>query len=368
MGCGVNKVSVLFTGLIRDESLFYKSVNLVLNMQKKSVVRDVHAVLWSDELKKHPDACKYLEDNFVKVSFVDSIEQDYLFEAQGGNGIKQLYSIKSGLESFLDEEFVLKTRFDILFSERKFKGIVNTYLKSCEVSSNSEKYKILSPGASVVRPFSFIDWYYLGNVKELKKNLNIDYESLRKIFYRYNKIGLRTSLGAGMWQFVNGFLEENNVVSEYIFLAPFFEKRSPFFKKTMSWAYGNENFLKLVAFYWKVIDQRFIIDQPSGVLFYSKGKVMDNLFYSKKNSIDYFSLSKNIIKKKYFRKKILNTYMYDFSLMNNLELMEDDLSINLCVLMDMSEEELGRASFIQDFVMFLRNEVDSKLADLVMKV
>lgn len=294
-----NSKGILFLGLIRNTEYFYKSINLAISMREKFIIKNIYSVIWESDAINHPDEIKFLEKNDVIFIIIKDIEDQPLLEGINGSGMKVLHSISKGLEICEENQNILKTRYDVLFTKKTIESLLRTDIAYEE---GLFKSKILVPAAHLSKPYFFIDWFFYSDKSTLKTITNVPIKRLIKPAEIFQSFGMNR-IGFGTWQYISGFAAYSPLVEAYMMICPFFiaQKRSPRFREHMRRSLKTKSFIYLLYSYFLNINKNILIFPPKDIAFYSRWakSKQDNIFFHgkySKNKPNYSFYKANIFK------------------------------------------------------------------------
>jgi len=344
----MKKVDVLFTGLIRKNEVFKKSIKDLTLMRKKGVVDKIILSTWDYEVENNPEMVKFLEKN--KVLVIGSKEPKYFSFGTIG---QQMKAMETGLKKISSNKFVLKTRTDIyinpnflrmLFKEKEELLKIINHLPN----GNIFKYKIWIPWFEITKPFYISDECFFGYHQDMEKLINYD--------LMYDK---KYNLGKGIShirRFIHPFLEKYPILfkslEEYkeeeiiqrgwnhgtlgkllkLYRFKIFKKiglkiRFQVLKKKLK----KQAYLDCLAAYYSILYGHFYVDSAS---FPNQITFMD---YSKPSKLDSYNLEANFSIEKIKKDMSGQIYCYDNELISNLfnkKIKKTEISIRLMKTID----------------------------------
>jgi hypothetical protein len=98
---------VVIAGLVRDEAVFARQLDVLVDWRKKQLVEGVVYCTWIDELSKYPGIASFLGNQDIPV--VEVAEPTLRLE---GHILHQMTSLHYGLQLVPDGTYVFRTRPD----------------------------------------------------------------------------------------------------------------------------------------------------------------------------------------------------------------------------------------------------------------
>jgi len=324
----VNKVDVIFTGLLRETGLLMKSIRDLNLLKDKNLVDKIIFSTWYGELEKNEDMKRFFSENKVVV-----VESEEPKERGHGSIWCQMLALEKGLNSLEKNNFVLKTRTDVyikteflekLFNRQKKFDIVNDLPKG-----NVFEKKIWVVWFELTRPFYMADECFFGKRDDLKKLVNYD-----KSFDTVHKVGPGL---AHIRRFIHPFLKQYPILESSLgkhnphsplrikltnFSSKYFDLRkiTPLRKlnearrfKSLKNKLKNQEYLDCLAAYYSILHSHFYVDGnsfPKQITFQEASspsveidlKIIDNNFDKRKERLKYGG----------------QIYVYSTELINNL--------------------------------------------------
>lgn len=294
--------SILFLGLIRNIDCFYKNIKVAVNLRNQNIIKNIYCVIWESDARKHKNELRFLENNNIIFCIEKDIKDEPLLEGKGGSGMKVLYSIRKGLEMCNVEEKILKTRFDLVFTEQIIKSILLTDLSNRD-KDKCLKTKLLVPGMHFSKPYFFLDWFYYSDCATLRKMVDLPIDKIRRSAKLFQKLNIKLEVGLGTWQFIGPFAECSPLVDAYMMICPFFinQKKSKRFRAHIKKSLVTKSFLTLIFNYFINVKKNIIIYPPKGISFFTRRSnfKQDNQFYYgryKRNKPNFLIYKSNIFK------------------------------------------------------------------------
>tara|TARA_B100001093_G_C26852721_1_gene1025884 strand:- start:32 stop:1045 length:1014 start_codon:yes stop_codon:yes gene_type:complete len=267
---------IIINGLVRDENILFNSLktyNLLISekiVDKILFVTDIHLKTDGNNIPVgsaiNNNVRKKLIENNVEILEIDnlSIEDvekiDPKIQQRPRNSLRKntitglslwrpMFSLKKALEYIPQNSFVLKTRTDVSISYNLLKKIFTQYIIPNK-NTSLLKYKIWSTGFNEKELFYIMDFSFAGYRDDLLKTTHMN--------GIYLKWGDKSPSGVNnfntLW-WVDIFIKEFPKIKDYI------EKyvvNPPVIKQ-----YKEKLYYECIAYYYKKIDEYFIID--SGV-------------------------------------------------------------------------------------------------------
>lgn len=315
--------NVIFTGLIRDEVVFRRSIEEMAKLCDKKKLNKIILSTWDYELSNYPDLRNFLESKKVKI-----LELKEPSDRGNGNIWCQMLSLEKGLNFLSNKKsFVLKTRPDVyinmdflsyLFGNNKEKLKIINHLPKGDIF----KYKIWVPNFELKIPFYLADICFFGYYDDMKKMVN------------YNEYDSKINKITHIRRFVNPFREKypemfnpkkifSGVETIEIFgkklkdlnliirkpLKFFFWKRAFYkYKKLLE----DEQYLEYLGKYYYLVNSHFYVDSLS---FKNQVKIRED-YQINKRIINNLNFKINFFKK-FKTKELEQSFIYDEILLNN---------------------------------------------------
>ncbi len=166
--------TILFTGLVRNESLFIDKLQKCLSLRAEGFISNIIVSTWRGELKRYPRLRNVISESNVLV--VNSEEPNLKLP---GHLLHQMKAFYVGLSVCEDNAYVYKMRsdigtFDVPSVTRILKG---DYCYSVDASGGWPKFfseRIVIESALVCHPFYMNDIQFYGAKPDLLKMVNCD--------------------------------------------------------------------------------------------------------------------------------------------------------------------------------------------------
>lgn len=264
---------VLINGLIRDINSFYKSLNIYIKLRELKIIDEIYLSIDKEILKDGNNIPignslneeiknKLINDN-IKVIEIENltIEQikkiDPIIENRPRNKLRKntltglslwrpMYSLKKSLEQLEKNSYILKTRPDVIISEKLLKKIFNEYKVKLEDDELLE-YKIWSTGFNEKELLYIMDFSFAGKREDLLKTTHMNGEFL--------KWGNKSPTGVNnfntIW-WIDIFHKKYDLIQKYY--------ETYVNDKSIIQTYNEELYKKCMKLYYNILDKYFIIN------------------------------------------------------------------------------------------------------------
>ena len=179
-----SSIDVLFTGLIREHDVFKKSLNELVELRKRGLVREIILSTWKGEPSKYSDMLKLFQTARVKIIEDEQPAinahspyykgKDYIWH--------QMKALENGLKNVDENRFVLKTRSDVYINPKFIEKLALEKEELLKIKKDLPKgnvfrYKVWVPWFELTKPFFMADESFFGSKEDLQKlyNYNQDY-------------------------------------------------------------------------------------------------------------------------------------------------------------------------------------------------
>jgi len=246
-----NNIAVVFTGLVREEELFKKSIIDFYNLKKEGLLEKIAISTWKDEIDKY----KGLRD-FLTSHNVEMIETDEP-KIHGPSHIWcQMKTLDEALNKISDDFYVLKTRPDVYINPKFVKKLFLEKNHLLKINSNA-KYNIFSNkiwliSASLDAPFYIIDICFFGKCRDLKLMVNYNTIYDEKYNFDIHKVHIR--------RFMEPFRDKFSIF-DYCFKnnGGIFGK-GPCRAELFNYKAKNDFFIRVFLTYYYILDTYFYIN------------------------------------------------------------------------------------------------------------
>lgn len=264
---------VLINGLIRDVDYFYKSLNIYIKLRNLKIIDEIYLSIDKEILKDGNNIpignClneeiknKLINDNINIIEIENlTIEQikkiDPIIENRPRNKLRKntltglslwrpMYSLKKSLEQLEPNSYILKTRPDVIISEKLLKKIFNEYKVKLENDELLE-YKIWSSGFNEKELLYIMDFSFAGKREDLLKTTHMNGTFL--------KWGNKSPTGVNnfntIW-WIDIFRKKYDIIQKY------YEKYVN--DKCIIQTYNEELYKNCMKLYYNILDKYFIIN------------------------------------------------------------------------------------------------------------
>lgn len=160
---------LLVTGLLRRKQDFEETLKSYEELRSSGVISDVYFSSWEERVTK--DDLAFLKDHDVK-----AILDNEPSNIGPGSVYAQVRSLSNGLKQINDNEFVFKTRTDVIAKPSLLKAVYEKKESGdFEIEDNSFfESKVWLNAFEVTKPFYVEDTVYAGLCSDLKKLVNED--------------------------------------------------------------------------------------------------------------------------------------------------------------------------------------------------
>ena len=179
---------------------------------------------------------------------------------------RPMYSLKKALEYIHQDSFVLKTRTDVIISYNLLEKIFTQYIVPNE-NQSLLKYKIWSSGFNENEMFYIMDFAFAGHRDDLLKTTHMN--------GIYLKWGNKSPTGVNnfntLWWvdiFINDFPKIKDYIEKYVDSPPVIKQRD------------EKLYYECIAYYYKIIDEYFIIDSGINKFMISQSWGQKHIFNS----------------------------------------------------------------------------------------
>jgi hypothetical protein len=166
--------NIIFTGLIRTEDRFKKSISDFIELRKDNLVNQIIFSTWIGQLDKYDTLREFLEEN--KIQIVESNSPSIC----KGSFLQQSKSLHCGLDAIKDKSLMIfKTRTDLYIQKKALIDIFKMDLNLDKNISFVFEKKIWLPWFEITKPFYLADECFLAAYNDAKKlvNYNMIYDS-----------------------------------------------------------------------------------------------------------------------------------------------------------------------------------------------
>lgn len=267
---------IIINGLVRNENILFKSLKIYNLLINEKIIDKILFVI-DKNLKTdgnnspigntiNNNLRKKLIENNVEILEIEnlSVEDvekiDPIIKQRPRNTLRkntltglslwrQMYSLKKALEYIPQNSFVLKTRTDVAISYNLLKKIFTQYIIPNK-NLSLLKYKIWSTGFNEKELFYIMDFSFAGYRDDLLKTTHMN-----GIYLKWgNKSPTGVTNFNSLWWldiFINDFPKIKDYIQKYVINPPVIKQ------------YKEKLYYECIAYYYKKIDEYFIID--SGV-------------------------------------------------------------------------------------------------------
>ncbi|WP_282177111.1 hypothetical protein [Vibrio nereis] len=206
---------ILFTGLIRDESLFLSKLELSLKLKSEGLIGSVIFSTWIGEVNKYPKV-----HSFIKRNSIVLVENQEPNIKTTGYIMHQMKSLYFGMKFIPEKDFLYKMRPDLgSFNIDLVRDILKNKSRLL-INANQEnifRSKVVIDGGFLTHPFYMNDIQFFGAREDIQKMVNFD----MKYEVVYNDVS----------------------PEQYFYIAPFIEKFDifkTFFSMNQGLMHGDE--------------------------------------------------------------------------------------------------------------------------------
>ena len=162
-------INIIFTGLIRTEDRFKKSISDFVKLKSKGLINQIILSTWVNELDNYKELRTYLIENNIKI--VESTPPSQC----KGSFLHQSKSLHCGLDSIEDKSLMIfKTRADLYIEPDALVEIMNLDLTIDKNNPNIFEKKVWLPWFEISKPFYLADECFFATFNDMNKLVNYD--------------------------------------------------------------------------------------------------------------------------------------------------------------------------------------------------
>lgn len=243
-------IKVIFTGLVRDQELFVKSIKDLVKFRHENMVDEIIFSTWIGEIDKYDGLRHAL-----------AVYDCHLVEGEPppgspGNIWHQMKSLYLGLELIKDNSYCLKTRADLFIKPEFIRKLISDkdYLNiSLQDDYNPifEK-KVWIPYFEITKPFYMADECFFGRTIDIKKLVNLDasYDVLYNIDCGITHIR----------RFIHPFVQKMPFLKQYLKYAAYSGHSTPFRFEILQHNLESSFYLRCLAIYYRILHTHFRVE------------------------------------------------------------------------------------------------------------
>jgi hypothetical protein len=163
---------VVIAGLVRDEAIFARQLEVLVDWRKKQLIEGVVYSTWINELSKYPNIASFLVKQDIAI--VEIAEPTLQLE---GHILHQMTSLHYGLQLVPDQTYVFRTRPDMRLTHEMQDFLRNEPSLALGAPDDwpeifEERLVVLA--GSLLTPFYINDMIFYGRKKDVNKLVSFD--------------------------------------------------------------------------------------------------------------------------------------------------------------------------------------------------
>jgi hypothetical protein len=163
---------VVIAGLVRDEAIFARQWDVLIDWRKKKLVEGIVYCSWIDELSKYPGIASFLSNQDIPV--VEVAEPPLRLE---GHILHQMTSLHYGLQLVPDGTYVFRTRPDMRLTQEMQDFLRNEpslALGALRDWPDIFEERLVVLACSLLTPFYINDMIFYGRKNDVNKLVSFD--------------------------------------------------------------------------------------------------------------------------------------------------------------------------------------------------
>ena len=243
-------INVIFTGLVRDQELFVKSIKDLAELRHENMVDEIIFSTWIGEIDKY-DGLR----NALEVYDCHLVEGDPPPRSQS-NIWHQMKSLYLGLELIKGNSYCLKTRADLFIKPEFIRKLISDkdYLNISLQDDHNPIFekKVWIPYFEITKPFYMSDECFFGKTIDIKKLVNFDasYDVLYNIDCGITHIR----------RFIHPFVQKNTFLKQYLRYAAYSGHFTPFRFEILEYNLKSDFYLRCLAIYYQILHTYFRVE------------------------------------------------------------------------------------------------------------
>jgi len=163
---------VVIAGLVRDEAIFARQLEVLVDWRKKQLIEGVVYSTWINELSKYPNIASFLVKQDIAI--VEIAEPTLQLE---GHILHQMTSLHYGLQLIPDQTYVFRTRPDMRLTQEMQDFLRNE--PSLALGGPHDwpeifEERLVVLACSLLTPFYINDMIFYGGKKDVNKLVSFD--------------------------------------------------------------------------------------------------------------------------------------------------------------------------------------------------
>ena len=281
-----NKISIIFTGLIREPDLFKTSLDELITIEK---VEEIILSTWESDVSAHSKLLTNLQEKYALKVIAIPATQEW-----PGNLLAQMTSLYVGLGRANRQNYILKTRPDVHINKV---ALNHVFAKNLSITKPqgfnkinlpfSQKICVWGPEATV--PFYIHDLFFFGSHRDVSKLVNMDvrYDFLYKM--SQEKIHIR--------RFIHPLINEFPILEKFLHVEHVLGNTEKFPNNyryyVLEKLLNNELYILILALYYKLFGMLYSSDWGVSDVFKWKNIPEDIYFESGDTLTSFFLHNRN---------------------------------------------------------------------------